>query len=260
MIIPRLVENLLTIRKRLGTNLRFSRAVVRDIVYTRRMCAMNHGFEFVRRAPRQGGGGDVEIMVARLGLGHARWWDAEVQPIIDKIPNRADCGWQWWPKIWALAQLTRTVGQRPAGYAIGVPLRETNQFVPCALLQLAESYPALDVAGTQSVFVWYVSVAPTMAILPHLGSANIPKRLGAIALDVSMCISQRHGYEGRIGLHASSGGGQQLADWYTEQGMLSLPPTTSLPGSRAIIGNDGRYYYHTPATARAAMTMLDALR
>ena len=218
---------------------------------------------FVTRAPASAKEAEGPVRVAPLTPKLASWWDQEVQPSIDdEKPTRADQGWRW-PRLVGLAtRLSRWLNQRPVGYAIGVPLQERNQFVPCVLLLLVGNYRHLQNHYEDAVFLWYLSAAPVAVLQKFLPDEFRPKPLGVLGLDTALVHSFTLRLMGRLGLHADRKGGEDLARWYLKQGMTNLPAGAPLPtGFRAsFVPNDGRYFYYDPGSATEAITRMDRFR
>lgn len=224
------------------------------------------GTRFVCRAPNRGGG-YVPLRVAALTPEHVLWWQAEIQPVIDRDPTRADNGWNWLlvAPFTFLAGTAITHG--PAGYCVGIVDEESEDgFVPCALLTLVGRMRALDDHRKRSAFVWFLTTAPEAALRrlesPPMGRDDVPKRLGTIALDVAVTHSFNTGRRGLVALHAAPEGGERLLAWYRKQGMTALQEGKRLPrGFRRLIApNDGRYCYFTKRAAEQASRRLDDLR
>jgi hypothetical protein len=136
------------------------------------------------------------------------------------------------------------------------------------MLLLVERYPALHDPQRSSVFVWYLSPAPTSYFVEHL---KYPKEdsphashLMAIGMDVAITHSYNCGLSGLVGLHADEGGGNDLMSWYKDAskgGMSLLPKGQPLPlGFRRLLGNDGRYFYHHEGTAESVSKKMDIYR
>lgn len=223
------------------------------------------GIRFVRRAPTRAGG-ELNLRVTPMALPHVLWWHSHVQPEIDKVPDRVDNGWNWLLYVSFTTVFGTTLMRKPAGYTVGIVDAEENRLVPCALVQLFGRYPALDDSGGRSGFVWFLSTAPVAALINipeyHLTEETVPKRLGAIALDVAVTYSFNHRNRGRVGLYADERGGEALLNWYRKQGMQVLPANQRLPRvpRRLFKPSDGRYCYFTPQAAAAASKRLDYLR
>ena len=223
------------------------------------------GIRFVSRAPTRAGG-EVAIRVTPMALPHVLWWHSHVQPIVDKDHDRVDNGWNWLLYIPFTEIIGTTLLRRPAGYAVGIVDDERNRFVPCAMLQLLGRYPALDSQRRKSGFVWFLATAPVSAMITileyHLTEETVPRRLGAITLDVAVTYSFNHFKAGRVALYADERGGETLLDWYRKQGMQVLPSDQRLPRvpRRLFKPSDGGYCYFTPRAAAAASRRLDYLR
>jgi hypothetical protein len=177
-----------------------------------------------------------------------------------------DNDWNWMLHV----PLTRLFGialaKRPVGYTVGIAAHETGVFIPCALVLLLGRDRALDNHAKRSTFTWYLTTAPDEALLNiadyRLQEDELPKRLGTIALDVSVTHSLNHVARGRMSLHSDPMGGNWLLEWYQNRGMTVLPEDEKLPfGPRRLFKpNDGHYCYYTVADALAESRELDELR
>jgi len=223
------------------------------------------GVRFVRRAPTKSGE-LVGIHVSRMTLPHVLWWHSHVQPVIDQDSERADRDWNWLLYVPFSTLAGGVLARQPVGYTVGVRVTKKDHFIPCALIQLLGRFPALDSPKGKSVFVWFMSTAPDEAlstIARHpIAEDRIPKRLGAITLDVAVTHSLNKHRWGRSALYADKDGGDALLHWYQRQGMSVLPADQRLPRSprRLIKPSDGRYCFFTVEAALEASRALDSLR
>ena len=149
-------------------------------------------------------------------------------------------------------------GREVVAYA--VLIKGSQGAVPAGLVLMSAGYPALDQPTHPSVFVWYLTSAPSQA-LAALGAKAKPPLL-EVLLDIAMVESEARGYGGRIGLHAAndrnSAASRALYQSYlTRGGLTALSGGVALPGVRR---NDGRYFVASPAVALARMTALDSYR
>lgn len=223
------------------------------------------GVRFVSRAPTRSGG-EIDLRVTRMAPAHVLWWQSHVQPIIDEDPTRVDNDWNWV----LLAPLTRLFGlgtaKRPVGYTVGIAGHDTGHYIPCALVLLLGRDRALDNHRKRSAFTWYLTTAPDAALLNikgyRLQEDQLPKRLGTIALDVSVTHSLNRVARGRVSLHSDPKGGERLLNWYENRGMEVLPEGKKLPvGPRRLFKpSDGYYCYYTIDAAVTASRELDSLR
>ena len=231
----------------------------------RHMLRRVRGVRFVRRAPTAGGG-EVELRVTEMTLSHVRWWNSQVQPIIDRDPSRADCGWNWLLYASFATLADKLLARHPAGYTVGLVDRESGHLIPCALVQVMGRFPGLDDHDRTGAFVWFLSTAPDEALLTvpghPLSEERIPKRLGSIALDAATTHSLNRPTRGRLALYADADGGQPLVDWYCSRGLEVLDDEKRLPlvPRRLFRPSDGRYCYYTPENALQASRQLDPLR
>lgn len=177
-----------------------------------------------------------------------------------------DNDWNWV----LLAPLTRLFGlataKRPVGYTVGIAGHDTGHYIPCALVLLLGRDRALDNHRKRSAFTWYLTTAPDAALLNikgyRLQEDQLPKRLGTIALDVSVTHSLNRVARGRVSLHSDPKGGERLLNWYENRGMEVLPEGKKLPvGPRRLFKpSDGYYCYYTIDAAVTASRELDSLR
>jgi hypothetical protein len=223
------------------------------------------GTRFVSRAPTRSGE-YAALRVAEMDSAHVLWWHAHVQPLIDRDPQRVDQGWNWLLYAPFSYVAGNVMGRSPVGYTVGLVVEESGQFVPCALALLLGEYHALTNHRQLSTFTWYLTTAPVEAMVSiaefDLTEDQVPKRLGSIALDVSVTHSLNHKGRGRVALYADQTGGAQLLRWYEQQGMQILPRQARIPpGPRRFFKpSDGRYCYFTSKTGLAFSRSLDSLR
>ncbi len=185
---------------------------------------------------------------------HLKWWDVNVQPIINQMPRRADRGWRWKRIMYGLnGMLFRH--QAPAGFA--VTFRAVHdphgQPIVCGLSYAVRHYVYLGDDQQNASYLWYCASAPgkilTHYLTTHFGQPTSvePREIGKIALDLTIQESVQGGYQGRMGLHADPTGGAKLLSLYSQYGMTarpngSLPPTfirTMLQGR----GAKGYFYF-----------------
>ena len=191
----------------------------------------------------------IPIVISEMTIQHAKWWQSQIQPVIDDNPDRADQYWKW-IIISASSKLAGKVfSKRPAGYAVGFDL--DGNFIPCGLIQLIGKFPYLVDRNKKSVFVWFLAVAPKESLTSlkdvNISSDKIPKRIGSILLDIAVTHSFNIRNKGRAALHASNEGGEKLLQWYSSRGMEIYPKGEKLHfGIRRLIKpSDGRYCYFT---------------
>jgi hypothetical protein len=225
---------------------------------------LTEGVDYPRWAPSHSGQ-SVPLRTVEMTQAYAEWWDGNVQPIVDSLPDqtpRADRNWDWR----VIQRLVRWIGgplrQNPTQLTLGVEVGERDAFIPVAMLSVVD-YSYLPSPADEATFVWFVSAAPVEAIRTLLmwPDERLPKRLTALALDIAVCISLNSRHFGRTCLHAAPEGGKRLLDWYIERGMAPLLQSIKLPqGYRRLKGNDGRYLYYTEAAAFAASSSNDLYR
>ena len=199
-----------------------------------------------------------------MTLDHVKWWQSEIQPVIDDLPNRADKYWNLVLIAASSSFIGKFISRKPIGITIGIKVDE--HFVPEVLMQLVSKFPYFDTPNKKSSFVWYLSVAPKEALLHlkdvKLDPKDLPKRIGSIALHTALVYSMNHAFKGRVILHADDDGGDQLLDWYVARGMETFPEEADLNmGLRGIIvPNDGRYCYYSDTAALDEIKEFDSLR
>lgn len=106
---------------------------------------------------------------------------------------------------------------------------------------------------SDSVYVWYLSVAPSRLLRFFLPFNSVPRRIGQACIDGAVERSLDLGHGGRLWLHAAPAGGTKLMDWYIATcGMKTVPGSVDrLPGIAGLATrqNDGRYLYFDEAAA-----------
>lgn len=224
------------------------------------------GLPFVSEAPTRGDAA-TPLRVSPLRPAHILWWQANVQPVIDRDASRADRGWNWFLYAPFTFAAGTAIAHEPAGYTVGIVSPSDGRlFVPCGLMLLVGRMRALDENRNRSTFVWFLSTAPEAALRNldeiDLTRDTVPKRLGQITLDVALTHSFNTGRRGRVALHAAEEGGDALLAWYERQGMRVLPADRRLPRGfrRLVVPSDGRYCYFTTQAALKASQRLDPLR
>lgn len=206
----------------------------------------------------------LPVRVSDMSRAHAEYWDTHVQGRIES--KRADKDWNWLRIRLIVGLGGRALFQKPRALIVGI--EADRQFQPCIMLLLLERYPALHDPQRSSVFVWYLSPAPTNYFVEHLAypkeDSPHASHLMAIGMDVALTHSYNCGLSGLVGLHADEGGGDDLMNWYKDAkkgGMSLLPEGEPLPpGFRRLLGNDGRYFYHDEGTAESASKRMDIYR
>lgn len=216
------------------------------------------GVDFVCRSQSSSKVSDVPLRVAKMGMVHAEWWDANIQPKIDRDSTRADAAWNW-PLIFrATTAIAKFARQDPASYVVGIEL-PNNGFLPCAMIQLVQRYRDLRRPNLDAVFLWYLSDAPRSALLESrlVSDDMTPRLLGTLSLDVALTVSFNGKMNGRVGLHAAKEGGDRLVNWYLGRNMERVSRTASISGFRR---NDGRYFVYDEGRALQASQELDMYR
>ena len=223
------------------------------------------GIRFVNRAPTRSGD-EIKIRVVPMMLPHVLWWHSHVQPVIDSDPNRVDKDWNWLLYFPFAAVVGTALRRKPVGYVIGIVTEKDKHLIPCAMVILLGRFPALDNHKRNGVFTWYLTTAPTEALLTikeyKLTEDMLPKQLGSIAMDTVITHSVNHRKKGRSALYADKKGGDALLNWYKSLGLQVLSLNQRLPRSprRLFKPNDGRYCFLTPKAAMVTSRRMDHLR
>jgi len=196
---------------------------------------------------------------------HAEFWDEHIQPVIRAAPSSADRNWSW-PDLRLWMPLLQLVQSRRCRALVALLQSDKGFAVPSAMLLMIERYPYVDSdVPTKSVFVWYVTTAPTDG-LEALGVREAPslgrRWLGRACIDAAIVTSQNLGQNGCIWLHADPLGGDRLLRFYEmDCRLMPLPETAVLPTlERRIMGNDGRYFFTDALRAEELASEFDPFR
>lgn len=201
---------------------------------------------------------------------HLEWWDENVQPMINQMPQRADRGWRWKRIMYGLKGVLFQ-HQAPAGFAVTFrSVRDPHgQPIVCGLTYAVRHYVYLGSHQQKASYLWYCASAPGKILAHHLTThcgqptSVEPREIGKIALDLTIQESERGGYHGRMGLHADPNGGAKLLSLYSQYGMTALPDG-SLPPTfiRRILQGRGAhgYFYFDEAGALAFSQSLTSWR
>lgn len=200
-----------------------------------------------------------EISLARhTHRGRARIWHQQIQPEIDKDPQRPDAGWNW---PYVIAPFTLFGGWRRTCRIFQISLRDDN--LPAAMIAILQNERWFDDEHEQAVFLWYLSTAPASMLtkIDSFGAAHYPTMIGTAALDIALCVALDE-CEGRLWLHAASGGGDKLLNWYAQKGMRNIDRRqhATLPGFGKGRKNDGRYFFFYEKLALEAYGALNKYR
>ncbi|MEZ8931347.1 hypothetical protein AB6E08_17395, partial [Vibrio sp. 10N.247.310.24] len=163
-------------------------------------------------------------------------WDEEVQPVIDSLDKpRLDKNWSW-VKNWQVAKrLTKASGQNLKVFATYVYNRKSRP-VLFSIMIASTGYTHLNDKSKKSTFVWWLSKAPSQYLTQNLVDTKKLPKVIPINVDTAIIDSFRNRYDGRIGLHADSLGGQELMKKYRNAGLNNLPSNVSLPRLRKLQG------------------------
>lgn len=193
-------------------------------------------------------------------MADAQLWHALVQPHIRTV-RRLHASWDW-PVLYRRWQFfERTFRRKASLLCIDMPNGEQRS-VPLAILLLSEGYPALDHGGQRSVFIWYLAASPDKALRAMGFEHQRPALVLHAIIDAAIQRSFQLGYDGRVGLHASPEGKDELFRKYRDDvRMMSLGDEVMLSLLRRLKGGkDGRYFCLDPVQARLLSSGLDYLR
>lgn len=215
---------------------------------------------YVRWAPSRKQKALTPLTFEIMMLEHARFWDEHIQPAIEALPDRPDRYWHWPTMRW-LMPLIEHSRQRRCRALVALLLSDAGVPIPNAMLLMAERYPSVDSdVSTKSVFVWYLTTAPTDR-LEALGVRDAPA-LGRACIDAAIVTSQSLGQNGCIWLHADLRGEEWLLAFYEKQcRLMPFPKTAVLPTlGRRFMGNDGRYFFTDALRAEELASEFDPFR
>lgn len=187
-------------------------------------------------------------------------WRALVQPHI-RAAGRLDAAWDW-PSIYKLSlACERTFGRNVSLQCIDI-VNGGGTPLPLAIMLLSEGYPALDRRGQRGVLLWYLAAAPASALRAMGVMDQKPALVLRAIIDAAIQCSIRHGYDGRVGLHAAPAGKDALFRKYRDDArMTALGDEVNLSLLRRLrSGKDGRYFWVDPVLARSLSASLDYLR
>lgn len=188
------------------------------------------------------------------------YWDQHVQRTVDKMPDRADRGWNW-PFLLRWVNLVGGgLRQQPIVLTLSADVGD-GRGVPVGFVAVVQKYPFPSRQGSDSVFVWFMTAAPPelLSKLLNCPEARVPKRLTRICLDTTVVLSYDRGHAGRTWLHASRKG-PHLMKWYAAQAMTNIAKSVKLPFGSRTFGNDGRYFAYDERSAAIATAELDRYR
>ncbi len=196
-------------------------------------------------------------------LEHVAFWEEHIQPAIKACPGRADGHWHW-TTLRFLMPLLQHLQRRRCRALVALLPSDTGFAVPSAMLLMIERYPSVGPdASTKSVFVWYVTVAPTDRLeAVGVGDAPWKRWLGQACIDAAIVTSQSLGENGCLWLHADPLGGDKLLRFYERDcRLMPLPETAVLPTlERRIMRNDGRYFFTDALRAEELASDFDPFR
>ena len=202
-------------------------------------------------------GTNKKVFVSSVSIKDIIWWCEVVQPFIKKYePYRADVNWNWGFLFKAYSRFSRYE------FLKFTTLNEKGEEIILGLLLLDVKAKYLKDKRSKSVFIWYLSNLPTALAqgFRTIGFVNV----GSILIDIALCTSFKYNNEGRMWLHAAKPNilaikkGFDLVGYYSKVGMKRFNSTRSRINLFRI--NDGRYFYHTPSSARIAIRKLNKHR
>jgi len=205
-------------------------------------------------------GGLIPAIVTEGDLRDAVYWHQTIHlPFIATSPTfRLDRQWNWPTLVSWTYIIEKIMGRNTAFFQINVATPAGNA-LPVGQVLVSDGFPFFPGLGEPSIFLWYLAAAPLAALRYH----KIPhdfKLLRAL-VDVAIQFSFQRGYDGRLTLHAASGGvaaeDQNLYDKYYAIGLI--PYALHLP-IRFVRRNDGRYFYADQSCANRLSKVLDPLR
>src|SRR5665213_1121602 len=140
---------------------------------------------FVSRVPAAGGG-TLDVRIMSLTYNDAKFWHQAIQPVIDRIPERLDRGWNWAYTPFWLALIETLRRREMVGYVVMV--QAWGRAVPLGMVLLSAGYPALAYPSLSSVYVWYLAAAPGGSLTPW-GVMTRPYLLETL-IDIGMVESE----------------------------------------------------------------------
>jgi hypothetical protein len=222
---------------------------------------MNLQPNYLRRLPLKDDLRYIDVNIRKGNLADAEIWQQYVQVHIAQTAGRIDAGWNW-PALFTRWMMSESViGRDVSLFCLEVP-GETDRAVPLAIMLISEGYPSLDGSHENSVYLWYLASAPTMALLAMGFVHPRPCMIVEALLDVAIQRSYELGYDGRVGLHAAKEGGTGLFNRYRDNvRMKALLSAASLTIGRKLKGgNDGRYFWTDPKLSQSLANSLNYLR
>ena len=204
-------------------------------------------------------GMDVPIWSENLTRKICKWWNDNVQPVIDKnYPERADCGWDW-SLLYCITKLSTGLYPIEGRVLFGAIKNEKGYVqIPIGLMIACPKAKFVAHSSGSACFLWFLASLPE-SLYPQFGVDRL-KPAGRALVDVALCRSFRERYWGRVCLHADPAGGEQLMSWYKKIGMKVLDGQNSLRGGRRWMKNDGRYLYYDVDDAITVYDYLSSLR
>jgi len=187
-------------------------------------------------------------------------WDRHIhKPFIARSGNIGS-DWDWPAKFLGCQFSELALGRNAIAFQIRVA-NDLSEAVPVAQAILSYPYFWPGDKSDHCVFVWLIAATPVAA----LQRFRVQDRFSTLPplLDTAIQLSLRLGLEGRIALHAATGGSPEesdaLMDKYRNQGLRQ----------RSKLGaffrfpfrpDDGRLFYFTPQDALAYAKKQDDLR
>lgn len=210
---------------------------------------------FINFLPRKACGPCAIWVEELVDRGRIDWWMDNIQPVIAQDQNRTDADWDWraYYDYLRMAFLRR----EPCFFALCMDNNDEVIVLALAMCLADESYPVDK--SLRSLFGWYLTAAPEVALAKYLHPDDMPKLIGRGCLDSALIKSVATGNMGRIWLHADEKGGQELFDIYINWKMINIPRGVRV--QRFLKNrNDGRYFYYGAKEADTAMQVFDPFR
>ena len=204
-------------------------------------------------------GATIPVIVTEGGNGEAKLWHQKIQIPYIAGSGRLDQNWNWPNLVFWFHLMERLLGRNTAFFQFNAKDNRGDAF-PVGQLLVSDRYPYFPDKGQPSVFLWFLSAAPTQALIAR-GLPSDLKLMRAL-VDTAIQFSFQRGYEGLLTLHAALSGNpsedNELLQKY-ERGveLFSYPATRRISPVRR---NDGRYFYSDHAQSLALTTKLNYLR
>lgn len=192
----------------------------------------------------------IPVTVREISPEIASWWDANVQPEINKDLSRADTGW-FWQYITSFNEHSVPLVQRPMGLAICLQIPDTTATLPygrpIGLVQLLRKYAYVADTAFHCIHVQFLSTIPRQ-LLPAPYEARLT---GQALVDIAIVQSLLHNYQGRVSSTVVKDL-RRLTHWHTSSCGMHFCQEVSTPGTH--------WFAHDLGTARRAYDKLKSFR